>query len=88
MVVVEKASERKNSLIITQISDSQYLLEGNVKSAKFNYVVEPIINSVDISNGPYLHLGKDFFGKGYVDSIDLINDNPFILKITLKNHDT
>jgi hypothetical protein len=76
---------KQNSLIITQINNNQYLLEGKVEYAKFNYVVEPIINSVDISNGPLIHLGKDFFGKGKVRDIELIEYDPFIIKITLRN---
>ena len=84
--MIVNTKSKKNSLIITQISDNQYLLEGSVTSARFTYVVDPIINSVDISNGPYLQLGKDFFGKGCVDSIDLINKDSFMLKITIRSH--
>ena len=80
-----KSKKHKHSLIVTQITDNQYLLEGNIESARFGYVVEPIINYIDISNGPYLQLGKDFFGKGLVDSIDLIDNHPFIIKITLRS---
>lgn len=85
MVSANTLYKRKNSLLITQIADNQYLIEGDIKSARFGYVVDPIINFVDISNGPYIQLGMDFFGKGSVDSIDLINKetNSLIIKVTI-----
>lgn len=83
-MITNTLSRRKNGLLITKISHNQYIIEGQIDSVRFGYVVDPIINFVDISNGPYIQLGMDFFGKGVVDSIDLLTKNPLTLKITIK----
>lgn len=83
-MVTNTLSKRKNGLLITQISNNQYLIEGQIESARFGYVIDPIINFVDITNGPYIQLGMDFFGKGAVESIDILQKDPLTLKISIR----
>jgi len=75
---------RKNSVIITQINNTEYLIEGNF-DIKLGCVVDPVIVYANIINGPFIHVGKDFLGKGSVSNIDIIENtkNNIIIKIKL-----
>ena len=82
--------KRKNSKTVTQISSNQYLIEGDIDYLRLGYVTDPIISYADIGSGPYLEVGKDFFGHGIIDYIEMLNhsDNHIICKITLKEKKT
>lgn len=71
---------------VTQIAHNQYLVEGEIDVARFGCVVDPIINYVDIDGGPYLEVGKDFFGKGritQIQNIDTDKEGYLIIKVTI-----
>lgn len=76
--------QRKNSIVITQINLNEYLIEGNF-DLRLGCVVDPIISYADISCGPFIQIGKDFFGKGSVSNIEIISSsiNNIIMKVTL-----
>ena len=82
--------KRKNSKTVTQISSNQYLIEGDIDYLRLGYVTDPIISYADIGSGPYLEVGKDFFGHGIIDYIEMLNysNNHIICKITLKEKKT
>ncbi len=67
--------KRKNSKIVTQIGYNEYLVEGTIDYLRLGFVTDPIISYADIDGGPYLEVGKDFFGKGIIDQIELIDDS-------------
>jgi hypothetical protein len=78
----------KLSRIVTQIKEDQFLVEGEADFAKLGFESnETSLNYADIQGGPFLHIGHDFFGKGYIVSIEKISFNDmghFIFKITIK----
>lgn len=82
--------KRKNSKTVTQISSNQYLIEGDIDYLRLGYVTDPIISYADIGSGPYLEVGKDFFGHGIIDYIEMLyhSNNHVIFKITLKEENT
>jgi hypothetical protein len=82
--------KRKNSKTVTQISGNQYLIEGDIDYLRLGYVTDPIISYADIGSGPYLEVGKDFFGHGIIDYIEMLynSNNHIIFKITLKEENT
>lgn len=80
--------KRKNSKTVTQIGSNQYIIEGNMDYLRLGYVTDPIISYADIGSGPYLEVGKDFFGHGIINLIEIIDhtDNYAIFKITLREN--
>jgi hypothetical protein len=73
-------------LIFTQINDSQVLIEGNSEKTKIGGESEYSISYIDFDNGPLIHIGNDFLGRGKILGIDLIDTdrNDYIIaKITL-----
>jgi hypothetical protein len=82
--------KRKNSKTVTQIGSNQYLVEGDIDYLRLGYVTDPIISYADIGSGPYLEVGKDFFGHGIIDYIEMLyhSNNHIIFKITLKEKNT
>lgn len=80
--------KRKNSITITQIDSNQYILEGDLE-IRIGCVVDPIINYANITNGPFIQLGKDFLGKGSVSNIEIISSSikNIILKVTLYDNE-
>lgn len=76
--------KRKNSIIITQITDHEYLLEGNF-DLKLYCVIDPIISCADIIGGPIIQINRDFLGKGLVKNISIINNTKdnIIIKVSL-----
>lgn len=74
---------RNNCFTITNIGDNSYLVEGNL-SLKIGCEIDPVIDYVDIFNGPFIQRGRDFLGKGSVIAIDIIQDDPeIIIKVSL-----
>lgn len=77
----------KRSKTVTQIEHNSYLIEGETDSVRFGCEVDPIITYADIDGGPFLHVGKDFFGKGKITSIQNIDSgrNGYIMiKVTIE----
>lgn len=77
----------KNSRIVTQIKDDQFLVEGQTDCAKLGFQSnETDLNFADIQGGPFLQIGYDFFGKGSILVIEKLsfNDGYFIFKITVR----
>lgn len=76
--------KRKKSITITQIDSNQYILEGDLE-LRIGCTIDPIIDYANISNGPFIQIGKDFLGKGSVSNIEIISSsiNNIIMKVTL-----
>lgn len=74
--------------VVTQISDNEFILEGHSKKTRIcSEFDENFPYKIDLEGGPFIHTGLDFFGKGRVKSLQLIeNDKPdyIMLKITLE----
>ena len=79
----------KNSRIVTQINTNEFLIEGEIEYARFGcQSSETLLTFADIHGGPFLHIGKDFFGKGKIKSIEKLDsekDDYLILKVNLHN---
>lgn len=79
-----------NKITVSKISNNQFLLGGDIKSARFGFEVDPsLLHFADITDGPYLQTGKDFFGKGKIKIIEILNSNAkqLVLKLTLHNNE-
>jgi len=80
-------SKEKNKRIITQISENEYLVEGESDWARFGCQSDiSIITSANLEGGPFLITGDSFLGKGKISAIQNIDsgrDGYIILKITL-----
>ncbi|NDG30445.1 hypothetical protein EB118_10285 [bacterium] len=75
-------------LIFTQINDSQFLIEGNSNKTKIGGESEYAISYIDFDNGPLVHVGNDFLGRGKILAIDIIDtDRPnyIIVKVSIEN---
>ncbi|NBU33526.1 hypothetical protein EBS40_02760 [bacterium] len=80
--------KKDKQLILTQITDNQFLIEGEFNKVKIGGENEYSISYMDFECGPFIHIGKDFLGRGRVTNIDLIDqDNPnyIIVKVKLDN---
>lgn len=77
----------KNTRVITQVSEKEYLLEGTSDWVKFGCQFDTsFITSANLEGGPFLLVGDNFLGKGKISSIQHIDNNQdgyVILKITL-----
>jgi hypothetical protein len=77
----------KISRIVTQISVDEFLVEGEIESARFGFQTDDsFLNFADIHGGPFLHIGQDFFGKGIIKNIEKIDNDKedyLILKVTI-----
>lgn len=82
-----RSNKGKNTRIITQIGEREYLVEGESQWARFGCQYDPsVITSANLDGGPFLLVGDSFLGKGKIKSIQNINteqNNYFILKISL-----
>lgn len=82
-----RSNKGKNTRIITQIGEREYLVEGESEWARFGCQYDPsVITSANLDGGPFLLVGDSFLGKGKIKSIQNINteqNNYFILKISL-----
>lgn len=66
----------KSSRIVTQIKENEFLIEGEIESVRLGFQVDEVsLNFADINNGPFLHIGQDFFGRGKIKSIEKIDTN-------------
>lgn len=77
---------KRKSKTITQIEENQFIIEGEIDKVKIGCTVYPIITFIDIDGGPFIHIGRDFFGKGSVidiQNIDSDKDNYIIIKVTV-----
>lgn len=74
---------------VTQINDNQFIIEGESGFLRMGFEIDPSNPTyVDFEGGPFLHIGYDFFGKGRVTDIQVIDsekDNYIIVKVTLEN---
>jgi hypothetical protein len=77
----------KNTRIITQIGEKEYLIEAKSSWAKFGCQFDPsVITSAKLESGPYLIVNDSFLGEGKIASIQNIDsgqEDHIILKITL-----
>jgi hypothetical protein len=75
---------------ITQISDSEYLIEGESDYGRLGFEIDPsMLTYVDFEGGPFLHIGDNFWGKGKIMEIQTIDsgrDGYMIIKITLNSN--
>jgi hypothetical protein len=82
-----RSNKDKNKRIITQISEYEYLIEGQADWARFGCQSDiSIITSANIDGGPFLLVGDNFLGKGTISSLQNIDsgkDGYLIVKITL-----
>lgn len=80
-------NRNKNTRIITQIGEKEYLLEAKSSWAKFGCQFDPsVITSAKLENGPYLMVNDSFLGEGKISSIQNIdsgNNEYIILKVTV-----
>lgn len=77
-------------LTFTQISDTQFLIEGDSDNTKIGGESEYAISYIDFDCGPLVHIGHNFLGRGKIIGIDLVDNdkaNYIIAKITLDNKD-
>lgn len=74
--------------VVTQISDKEFILEGLSKKTKICSEFDELFPyHIELEGGPFIHTGLDFFGKGKVKSLQLIeNDKPdyIMLKILME----
>jgi len=82
-----QSNKGKNTRIITQIGEREYLVEGESEWARFGCQNDPsVITSANLDGGPFLLVGDSFLGKGQIKSIQNIESNRdgyLIIKITL-----
>jgi hypothetical protein len=82
-----RSNKGKNTRVITQISENEYLVEGESNWARFGCQYDPsIITSANLDGGPYLLVNDSFLGKGKItqlQNIETEQDNYFVLKVTI-----
>lgn len=82
-----RPNKGKNTRIITQISEKEYLIEGQSDWARFGCQFDQsVITSANLDGGPFLLVGDSFLGKGNISAIQNINSDKegyIIIKITL-----
>lgn len=82
-----RSSKGKNTRIITQIGEKEYLIEGQSDWAKFGCQFDPsVITSANLDGGPFLLVGDSFLGKGNISAIQHIDSDKegyIIIKVTL-----
>lgn len=78
-------NQKNNGFTVTPIKEDQFLVESNYKSLRIIGENEYSITSIDIEDGPILHIGKDFLGMGNISSLEIIDteeENYIIIKVT------
>lgn len=82
-----RSAKGKNTRVITQIGEYEYLVEGEAEWARFGCQFDPsVITSANLDGGPFLIVGDSFLGKGNIAAIqnlDTEKDGYFILKVSL-----
>lgn len=79
----DKQSNNKK-ITVTQIKDNQFLVEGQYDTIKMAGENEYCISYIDIEDGPFLHVGKDFLGMGTIlrlEPIDSSRDDYIMVKV-------
>jgi len=77
----------KNSLVFTQISDNEFLIEGKYETLKISGENEYSITCIKINDSIALHIGHRFLGYGKIIRIEIIEnsiENYIIIKTTIK----
>jgi len=83
--VILNHSPRPTKIIVSKIDYKQFLVEGDIEYARFGSEIDQsILTFVDIKDGPFLHIGKDFFGKGNITKIERLPNKNLIIKLTLE----
>lgn len=73
-------------ITVTQISDNQFLIEGESNKLRVGGESEYAISYIDLHGGPFLHLGCDFLGRGKIKDLEIIDSETLdyaIIKVTL-----
>lgn len=87
MVPCIRSNKDKNTRIITQIGEYEYLVEGKSEWARFGCQYDPsVITSAQLDGGPFLLVGDSFLGKGTIASIQNLDsgqDDYIVLKVGL-----
>jgi hypothetical protein len=82
-----RSDKGKNTRIITQIGEYEYLVEGEADWVRFGCQFDPsVITSANIDGGPFLLVGDSFLGKGkisYIQNLETEKDHYIIIKIGL-----
>lgn len=82
-----RSNKGKNTRIISQIGEKEYLIEGETDWVRFGCQFDPsFITSANLDGGPFLLVGDNFLGKGKIAAIQNINTDKegyVIIKITL-----
>ena len=77
----------KNTRLITQVGEKEYLLEVKSSWARFGCQFDPsIITSAKLENGTHLIVNDSFLGEGKIASIQNIDTDKegyIILKVTI-----
>lgn len=85
---IKSRYDRKRT--VTQINDNQFIVEGDTGFLRIGFEVDPSSPTyVDFEGGPFLHIGYDFFGKGLVTEMQIIDGDKkdyAIIKVTLDNN--
>ena len=81
-------SKGKNKRTITQISDNEYLVEGETDWIRLGCQFDlSFITSANIDGGPFLLVGDSFLGKGRIVGLQNLsqdNCNYFIIKVSIE----
>lgn len=81
------SDKNKNTRVITQISEKEYLIEVKSSWARFGCQCDPsVITSARLENGTHLMVNDSFLGEGKIATIQNIDsgkDDYIILKIKL-----
>jgi hypothetical protein len=79
-------SKEKNTRTITQINENEYLIEGKSDWARFGFEIDDnFLTFADLENGPFLHVGDNFLGKGRITLLqNIVTEKPgyITLKVT------
>jgi hypothetical protein len=79
----------KNKRLITQIQDSEYLVEGESDYARLGFEIDDAnLTFAYLENGPFLHIGDNFLGKGKIaalQNIDSGKDGYIMIKVVLES---
>jgi hypothetical protein len=83
-------TKKSNSRTVTQVSDNEYLIEGESEYGRLGFEIDlSILTYADFEGGPFLHIGHDFFGKGKITEIQTIDsgkDGYMMIKVSLEKN--
>lgn len=82
-----RSNKGKNTRIITQIGEYEYLVEGESSWARFGCQYDTsVITSANLDGGPHLLVNDSFLGKGkisHIQNIETDRDDYFVIKVTI-----